>query len=1042
MRHWKIALISLPFAVATINSIQAATPAVELLQASGIKGGIVVHLGCGDGRTTSALHVGDRFLVCGLDTDADKVEQARAHIDSLGLYGMVSAETYDGKNLPYGDNIVNLLVVSDECQVASDEIARVLVPGGVALFHNRQSEIENRRFVKPWPADIDQWTHFLYDSTGNAVCKDKRVRSPRHVQWYAGPKRSRHHDALASLSAMTSSNGRLFYIFDEGSISIVHRPPRWKLIARDAFNGKLLWKRDIPIWMTHLYNFRAGPKQLPRRLVSVGDSVYATLGLCAPTVKLDGATGGTLLTYEDSDNTEELVYHDGMLLAVIGDPKILMEKADGCFGYWEMAEYEDPTAEKSIVAYDAETGKKVWTVTGDNLRHTAPLSLCALENNVFYLDNRQLHCLDSKTGEERWASSFETEGVFLRAYAPTVVAHDDVILCLKWNRLCAYSIATGERLWENKGAMGFGSPGDLFAIDDKVWAVPMTKAIWRESKRNADGIVTTGINIPKTEFLNEAQTAVGIDIHTGEITDEVPFAHTQHHHRCYRNKATEQYLLIGHSGIQVVDPQANTYETHRWVRGLCQYGIMPANGCIYVPPDTCQCYSSGKINGFFALSEKNSWEDIEITPALEKGPAYNSTLQPPVSSLQPQSDWPTYRGDNSRSGSTANEVPAKPAVNWCAEIGRTITAPVIATDRVFVAERDAYAVHCLDTKDGKTVWKYLANGPIDSPPTIYNGLCIFGCGDGSVYCLGAASGKLAWRFKTSKIERRIGHEDRLESPLRIHGSVLVQEGTVYFAAGYSSNLDGGIRLYGVDARTGKQRCAAKLASGHWGNDGQWGFLADILVSDGKTISMRNTGFDSELKMARGRGPIVAATGLLENSWFHRQGWSSAMGGKGQLIAFDENRSFSVASPYTGLKKRRKGKFQEFNQDGHLHQKFTRYKEEFFPVGTTIASRGGRKGEDAWSKDIALQPRAMVLAGDRLCIAGWIDAVAIEMKTGRPSDPVNPDPHDSVLRIYSADKGELLSESKLEAEPTFDGMAAAYGKLFLSLKNGKLLCLGE
>jgi len=195
-----IALISLSFVLTTINSIQAATPAEHLLRASGIKGGVVVHLGCGDGRTTATLHASDRFLVCGLDTDADKVEEAKAHIDSLGLYGKVSAEKYDGKNLPYGDNIVNLLVTSGECQVASEEITRVLVPGGVAL--TLDPETRNLKpetfFRKPWPADIDQWTHFLYDSTGNAVCKDKGVRRLRHVQWYAGPKRSRHHEGAVT----------------------------------------------------------------------------------------------------------------------------------------------------------------------------------------------------------------------------------------------------------------------------------------------------------------------------------------------------------------------------------------------------------------------------------------------------------------------------------------------------------------------------------------------------------------------------------------------------------------------------------------------------------------------------------------------------------------------------------------------------------------------------------------------------------------------------------------------------------------------------
>ena len=61
------------------------------------------------------------------------------------------------------------------------------------------------------------------------------------------------------MSAMTTSDGRVFYIYDEGPVSVIHQPADWKLIARDAFNGKLLWKREIPTWMTHLYNFRAGP---------------------------------------------------------------------------------------------------------------------------------------------------------------------------------------------------------------------------------------------------------------------------------------------------------------------------------------------------------------------------------------------------------------------------------------------------------------------------------------------------------------------------------------------------------------------------------------------------------------------------------------------------------------------------------------------------------------------------------------------------------------------------------------------------------------
>jgi len=220
-------------------------------------------------------------------------------------------------------------------------------------------------------------------------------------------------------------------------------------------------------------------------------------------------------------------------------------------------------------------------------------------------------------------------------------------------------------------------------------------------------------------------------------------------------------------------------------------------------------------------------------------------------------------------------------------------------------------------------------------------------------------------------------------------------------------------------------------------------LTDLLASDGTPLNMRQTRFDKELKTGKGRGGLVAATGLLEDTWYHRQGWSGG-GGKGQLIVFGGGLSFSVGNPYTRLKHRRKGMFKEFNQDGHLHQKFTRYREEFFPLGATILARtAGKKAEDAWSRHEKLQPRAMILAGGKLVLAGWIDdTLLVELKSGRSKDPGNPDPHESVLRVYSAAEGAPISECGLEADPAFDGIAAAYGDVFISLENGKLLCLGE
>ena len=83
---------------------------------------------------------------------------------------------------------------------------------------------------------MDEWTHYLYAPSGNAVSKDTLVGPPRHVKWLAGPEMSRHHDHLPSLSAVVSSGGRIFYIFDEAPSASILFPPQWNLLARDAFN--------------------------------------------------------------------------------------------------------------------------------------------------------------------------------------------------------------------------------------------------------------------------------------------------------------------------------------------------------------------------------------------------------------------------------------------------------------------------------------------------------------------------------------------------------------------------------------------------------------------------------------------------------------------------------------------------------------------------------------------------------------------------------------------------------------------------------------
>jgi len=64
--------------------------AKQILDATNVEGGLIVHIGCSEGKLTAKLRANDSYLVHGLGTEAKNVEKAREYIKSLGIYGPVS----------------------------------------------------------------------------------------------------------------------------------------------------------------------------------------------------------------------------------------------------------------------------------------------------------------------------------------------------------------------------------------------------------------------------------------------------------------------------------------------------------------------------------------------------------------------------------------------------------------------------------------------------------------------------------------------------------------------------------------------------------------------------------------------------------------------------------------------------------------------------------------------------------------------------------------------------------------------------------------
>ncbi len=1036
----------------------------QRVETKGIVGGLIVHAGCGDSKMTADLRINDNFIVQGLDTKTDNIKRARDHIQSLGLYGEVTVDTFDGKSLPYIDNVVNVLVVNQPYQLSKSEMIRVLAPGGIAFIQNDGTWQE---IQKPWPDNIDEWTHYLHGPDNNAVANDTQVGPPRHMQWLAGPRWTRSHHKLNSISAMVTSQGRLYYIVDESPASNINIPSEWSIIARDAFNGIQLWKKPLPSWSWHKIRFRSGPPQVTRLFVASEGRLYVPLGLNAPVSELDAASGKTLQTFEETKGAEEIILNNGVLIVLKGAPVAEQAKQHPDF----KDQFRFPN-QKTVFAINLDTGQPMWTWNNPKA-NPLPETLASDGENVYFQVNETVVCVDLQSGDERWIFGEQDKRISrnkLNFGEYTLVVKDGVILCKLAGKLKAISAKDGSFLWECDAGGGFHAPVDVFVIDGLVW----------------QGMhVGDSISPPPVHDFN-----VGRDLHTGEVKTEnkvmVDLQTPGHHHRCYREKATSRFILAGKRGIEFMDLIGENHSRNNWVRGTCQYGVLPANGLIYAPPHACGCYMESKLWGFWSLAANQShWERIPDEQRLLEGPAYGKTIK---TSDDGEDAWPQYRSDAIRSGVAKATLQGKLKSEWKTNIGGSLTPPVAAEGKVIVSSQDSHTVYALDETSGSIVWNFPVGGNVNSPPTIFEGKVLFGSADGSVYCMRLNDGELIWRFLAAPVDRRTVVMNKVESVWPVHGSILVQNGIAYCSAGRSSYLDGGIEMYGLDPQTGEILFQTHVASQHpkWREvqnekkeDSEYvvridqnltdyktflatdrsdafsmagGVTSDVLVSNGKDVFLHHLGFNSELEPNDFlKRHLFSTSSLLDESESHRSHWVLGTGDFSRIpVAYSwivnrpKIRPKTIAVP-TGVMMvyddqavwgvRRKG-----DSNGQ-YQLFKKRNNPFSETEETLSDFRELPQDKVdpclWKKDFPLRVRGMLKSGDHLFLS--VMPADVPLKDELVS---NDEIQGCGLWIISTEDGSKQDEYALPSPVVWDGMAAAGKRLFLSTHEGAIICFEE
>jgi len=694
------------------------------------------------------------------------------------------------------------------------------------------------------------------------------------------------------------------------------------------------------------------------------------------------------------------------------------------------------------------------------------LSLAADDQRVIFHNGRRIRCLDRRTGQPLWASEPLPKKEGMRSSGgATLVLYDDVVLYSgqvsaekprdRITTMFALSIKDGKTLWKvpHHPFGHMGTPDDILVAGGLVW----------------NGAVAQG---------RDSGTMTGRDPLTGQIKSEfTPDVETHwFHHRCYRAKATDKYLLFSRTGIEFIDHAAEHWICHHWVRGACSYGIMPCNGLIYAPQHPCACYLEAKLYGFTALAPPSPTmqprREVPDAERLTHGPAY---------------------GQAGRSGAVKTTIqPTGLKRTWCSKLGGKLSTPVVAGGKLFVASADDHSVHALDADTGEPVWSFTAGGRVDSPPTIWQGRALFGSADGHVYCLDADNGKLVWRYRAAPEDQRMLAYDQIESLWPVHGSVLVQNDVLYCVAGRSMFVDGGLRMLRLDPKTGRKLSETILDD----KDPDTGenlqvhvdrlnmpvALPDILSSDGRYVYMRSLPFDlqgkrkhvSYIPVKEQQGDdlhLFCPTGFLDDSLWHRtywgygRAWASGAGGyhqagrvipAGRPLVYDDKNVYGYG---------RLWQYYRWTTPLEFHLFAAKKQPEIAKAGIerkAVKKAGKRVGSRTisvmrfvpdWSDDISVQINSMVLTDKALFAAGPPDVEDEEEAVKTLLDPETQKKlveqseafqgnRGALLVAVSRDGGEKLAAYSLDFVPRFDGLIAANGRLYMSTLSGEVLCLSN
>ncbi|HOX08659.1 MAG TPA: PQQ-binding-like beta-propeller repeat protein [Planctomycetota bacterium] len=984
-------LLGLLLAAGNSFAAEPGDPTGEVLQASGVTGGFCVQLGFSSPAMMKNLAKSGKFLVFGLAPNRESVAAARTTLAADGLSGLASAECSPLKEIPLADNLAGLLVAEDAAALIkgglpASELARVLAPNGVAcLGADGDAKALEAQLTAAGMAGIQQVKKsrlWLVWKKPRPAGMDERT----HTRYGPDGNMVSRDQLIGPPNTIRWCAGAV-----QPNPEVANVPAYGGVIQMVSAGGRNFYlmttghivARDafsgLILWTKPM---AMGASHL-MKLVAIGDRLYASGG--KDVAVLNAATGESVRTIATSAW--------GML--VVGDRLIAQSQS-------------------ALNCFDLATGTSKWTmpVKCDRPDVNSPV---AAAGKVYLLKGAELCAIDLDKGAPVWTTSV-AEKVGDKGFLCFV--QGDLLLARRMNgetaEFHAFAAKDGAWLWKWTGSAnkpkGANFPSDqAYLASGLVWVVD-----WDEpAKKNA--MLWVGLS-PADGKVQKTWTSTvgGIGCHPVVVSDR---------------------YAIGRRPCNFMSWEDGKGYENRGARGACHgvaFGL--ANGQFYMlqtnVPFGCVC--GAFIPGIAGwASDKVSTEPDE-TDRWEKGPAAGSGGGG-GGAAAPGTSWPMFRYDGRRSNCTTAAVPAALETLWSSKLepgkwpealirddwklrapsGHVISGPTVAEGRVMVALTDAGVAAALDEKDGRPLWTYPTGGRLDAPPAITGGLALVGSHDGCVYALDGASGKLAWRFRAAPTQRRMLAFGQVESSWPVVGGVLVEGDLAYAVAGRSTEIEDGLFVYGIDVRGGKLAWSSRRPLPGDKSPG-WDIFkgpADLLASDGEAIAISGVAqgkFDPKV------GGVAKRSGLpkfnspvrVSFNYVSRNIWGNGPGEYPPCpSAFDSANRYYASFQFDGAKPR--GRQTVLVARAHAAKKpEENLWTQVMPVGRVVES--------------------LILAGDKLVVG--VSVTADGKRTGE-------------VLVLSAKDGAKAASVALPAAPVYEGLALAGGKLYASLEDGRVICLG-